>query len=71
MYVPYVSVIASMSAEDGIELLEFRDSAIDEVDFEVFLEKLRKKNPEGAISLFMDNLRVHTTQRVKAAYERL
>jgi len=60
-----------MSQEDGIEHLELRDSAIDEVDFEVFLEKLRKKNPDRGISLFMDNLRVHTTSRVKAAYERL
>ena len=60
-----------MSEQDGIEHLEFRDSAIDEIDFEVFLEKLRKKNPERAISLFMDNLQVHRTQRVKAAYERL
>jgi len=71
LYIPYVSVIASMSAEDGIELLELRDSAIDDVDFLVFLEKLRKKNPEGGISLFMDNLRVHKTMRVREAYDRL
>jgi len=60
-----------MSKEDGIEHLELRDSAIDEIDFEVFLEKLRKKNPEGGISLFMDNLRVHKTMRVREAYDRL
>ena len=71
LYIPYVSVIASMCQEGGIGPMEIRDSAIDEIDFEVFLEKLRKANPEGGLSLFMDNLRVHTTLRVKAAYERL
>ena len=54
----YRSVIASCSAENGIEPYKIYYWAVDGDDFLKYLKFLRRQNP-GKIAIFMDNLGVH------------
>ena len=59
------AVIASISMEEGIEKLYLQTHAIDIVDFRTFLGKLREKNGETPLALYMDNLAVHKSDDSK------
>lgn len=54
IFVGYRSVIASMSYDSGVGLVEIHGEAIDAEDFLVYLKKLRARNGKQAIALFMD-----------------
>ena len=65
------AIIAAISEEVGLEHVMIRPRAINGEHFIEFLEQLREKSGDQYIVLFMDNLQVHKTKEVKAAYERL
>ena len=44
MYTGYVAVIASVSADKGVELIKLFDSAINETRFAVFVAELSRAN---------------------------
>ena len=44
VYTDYVTVIASVSADKGVELIKLHDSAINETRFAVFVAELSRAN---------------------------
>ena len=71
IYTGYRSVIASVSAERGVELLKIYRTAINADRFIPYLQQLRKKNGEKPLALFMDQLSVHREKNVKPFYQQL
>ena len=71
MYTGYHSVIASMTAERGFEVVKIYDHAIDAEMFNKYLEKLRKKSAQLPLALYMDQLSVHKSKEVRPSYSRL
>ena len=71
MYTGYVSVIASVSAEKGVELIKVYDSAINEYRFSVYVAELSRVNDRLPFALYLDNLSCHKTELVKKVYEKL
>ena len=71
VYIPYVSVIAAVSAYEGLELIMMNEEAIDSSDFQIFVKKLSRKNSSQPFGLFMDNLRVHKTKDAMEKMEKL
>ena len=71
MYTGYHSVIASMSAERGFEVIKIYTEAIDAEKFKDYLERLRKKLAQLPLALYMDQLSVHKSKDVRPSYERL
>ena len=67
LYSAYVSVIAAISANKGMEAVMMFDHAVKNEHFIEFLKHLRYKNGTQSISLFMDNLRVHKSSEVNDA----
>ena len=70
-YIGYVSVIASVSADKGVELIKLYDSAINEHRFSVYLAELSRVNDRQPFFIFLDNLAVHKTTLVKRVCEKL
>ena len=64
VYIGYRSVIATMTAENGIGCITIHQQAINHSDFIVFLQKLRRKHVNRSLALFMDNLAVHKSRDV-------
>jgi hypothetical protein len=64
VYTGYKSVIASMTAENGIGCTTVHSQAINSLDFVYFLQKLRRKHVKRSLALFMDNLKVHKSIEV-------
>ena len=56
VYVGYRSVIATMSEEGGVGLIQIFTEAIDADTFLSFLKKLRQKYGRQPLALFMDQL---------------
>ena len=71
MYQGYRSVIATISAEDGVILLQIQPHAIDHKDFINYLKKLRQMHGTMPLALFMDNLPVHIALDVQPFYSDL
>ena len=71
MYQGYRSVIATMTAEQGMCLCLIHQKAIDAQDFVAFLRRLRTKLGNRPIALFMDQLPVHKSRVVRPEYDRL
>jgi len=71
VYSGYVSVIAAVSADKGVELIKLHDSAINEYRFSVYLAELSRVNDRLPFALYLDNLAVHKTALVKRVYEKL
>jgi transposase len=55
----------TISAEEGIEYYEVHERAIDTEIFIDFLKDLREECHREKIALFLDNLRVHHSLKVK------
>ena len=55
-YTPYRSVIAAVSANQGLELAQIYDQAITQKEFSRYLAKLSRMNNKKPFVLFMDNL---------------
>jgi len=71
VYTGYRSVIATVSAERGVDLIHIQDRAVNEFDFARYLGLLSQKRGREPFALFMDNLRVHKTQLVRDMFTRL
>ena len=59
IYVPYRSVIASMTEESGIDHVAIYGSAITQGEFIDYLQALRSKHMTHPLALMMDQLSVH------------
>ena len=70
-YCPFVSVIAGISVERGVEAILLSRVTVDRWKFIEFLEKLRAMNGNKRVHCFLDNARTHKTQETYEAYERL
>ena len=71
MYTGYHSVIASMSAERGFEVVKIYKEAIDAEKLDDYLERLRKKLDNLPVAIYMDQLAVHKSKDIKPIYARL
>lgn len=71
MYFGYKSVIAAVSAEEGVELLQIQNHAVNHIDFGRYLGRLSLSNDQNPFALFLDNLAVHKHDIVKKMYDRL
>ena len=67
----YRSALAAISTDGKIEHLKVTDKAINQKKYISFLKKMRKKLQDEKIYIFVDNLQVHKTKKVMAAYEEL
>ena len=59
------AVIAAISKEGGVDLVQYFKRSVDRYDFANFLKELKKKYPDDMVCLFFDQLRVHTSHHVK------
>ena len=59
------AVVAGISLECGLEAYMIKELSIEQGSFIEFLRSLREVNVSGRLAIFMDNLRVHYTNRVK------
>lgn len=59
-----IAVVAMISAGKGVELVEQFSDSVDKYKFEVCLDKIRERNPNRKICLFLDNLPVHKAKVV-------
>ena len=71
VYQGYRSVIAAMTAEDGMLPATIFMKAVNQEDFTRFLRKLRAKFKQRPLAVFQDNLSVHKAKSVTQEYERL
>ena len=65
VYVGYRSVIATMSGEGGVGLIQICTEAIDADSFLRFLKRLRQKYGRQPLALFMDQLQVHRASSLR------
>jgi len=65
LYVGYRSALASMTAEKGICLVHTSDGPVKEAEFCHHMSRLRSRAGRRPIALFMDNLWVHKSARVR------
>ena len=68
IYIGYRSVIASMTAENGIGCIRIFSQAVTAEDFVDFLKSLRARYHKRPLALFMDQLAVHKSKEVKPWY---
>ena len=71
VYTGYRSVIATVSEEKGVDLIEIFDHAINEFNFCRYLGNLSRTNNREPFALFLDNLTCHKTQLVRQMYGKL
>ena len=64
-------MIASMSEEDGFGLLHINTEITNQDNFQEFLKDLRRKNKKTLLALFLDQLNVHKTKKVRELMEKL
>ena len=60
-----VATIAAISDEKGVELVCNYPNSVDQTKFIKFLKKLRAQDRFAKMALFLDQLQVHKTKRVK------
>ena len=61
----------AISYEKGLEYSEIFDFSIDIPKFEDYLVSLRRKNRKDKLCLYIDNLKAHTSRRVKRKMDEL
>ena len=64
-------MVAAVSADIGFEYYELFHNAVDRNLFMQFVEGLREDQGDEKIALFLDNLRVHHTLKVKDLCKKL
>ena len=64
VYVSYRAVLASMTEENGILLAHVYDKPVKVPEFCAHLMKIRTKNGQRPVALFMDNLWLHKDAKV-------
>ena len=64
-------MIAAISTDNKVEHLFFRPQAINQHSFCEFLIELRRKLRNEKVVLFMDQLAVHSTEKVRNKYDEL
>ena len=64
-------MIASMSEEDGFGLLHINTQITNQDNFQAFLKDLRRKAKKSPLSLFLDQLSVHKTKKVRELMQSL
>ena len=57
------AIIASITEEHGVLMLECYDRSVDTDKFISWLRQLKKRLPKIKLALFMDNLSVHRCNR--------
>ena len=60
----YMSVIAGISHQQGIERYHLQHDAVDENDFCQYIRDIRNLPGHNKLALFLDNLSVHHTDQV-------
>lgn len=70
VYIGYVSAIAAVSADRGVDLVKTYNSSVNSEIFADFLDKLSKKRERQELALFMDNASFHKSNVVKEAMRR-
>ena len=71
VYVGYRSALASMTAEQGLCLAHIHDGPVKEPEFCTHINKLRAKSKRRPIALFVDNLWVHKSAKVRELMAKL
>ena len=71
IYTGYRSVIASISADKGIEHIKICRTAITSDIFIKYLKDLSEKNKKYPLAIFQDQLQVHKSNKVKPFYHTL
>ena len=67
----FTSVIAAISTDNVVEHIHMEQGGINQYQFCIFLMNLRKKLGPDVTYIFMDQLAVHMTKRVKETMDRL
>lgn len=68
---PTLALLAGISKEKGLEHCQVFKKSVDGDKMVDYLGKLRAANPDDKICLFMDNLRVHKSEKVTEEMKRL
>ena len=71
VYRGFRTVIASMSEEDGFGLLHINTQITNQDNFQDFLKDLRRKAKKTPLALFLDQLSVHKTKKVRELMQSL
>ena len=71
VYRGFRTVIASMSEEDGFGLLHINTQITNQDNFQDFLKDLRRKAKKIPLALFLDQLSVHKTKKVRELMQNL
>jgi transposase len=66
-----IAVVASASANEGIESYELFDRSVNQQRFIAYLKALKVRNKRRKFCVFLDNLRVHHGKLVKEAISEL
>lgn len=59
------AIVAAVSREYGVDLVQVYKHSINKMKFKIFLQELRDKYPFDDMLLVMDNLSVHKTREVR------
>ena len=68
---PTLALLMSVSKENGVEPWRIFPKSVNSAKFCKYLDMVRERHPERKICIFMDNLRVHTSKKVRAKLEQL
>ena len=62
---PTLALLCGISKEKGVEHFQIFEKSVNVDKFIEYLDCLRTAEPDAKITLFMDNLSAHTSERVK------
>ena len=68
---PTLAVISAISKERGQEHYKVFERSVDTKKFKAYLQELKATTGDAKVALFMDNLAVHRSDKVKAEMTRL
>ena len=63
---PTMALLMSISKENGVEPWKIFPKSVNSAKFCKYLDMVRERHPDRKICIFMDNLRVHTSKKVRA-----
>ena len=67
LYCPYISVVAAVSQDKGLEYLETHMGAINSELFVDFVKRIVNQRKQSKVALFMDNAKFHVSKYTKEA----
>ena len=66
-YTSYVSVIAAVSADRGVDLIQIEEGAVNIQSFLRYVQRLRPRHRGVPLLLYLDNLAIHRSVAVREA----